>query len=81
MTCFIHAALYNNTSLINTEFQTYFNRLLSIMLFYNHYTKLEDLDNIGDRVLKEYFPSGKLDDNTHSNAVNVIDSIVYLYND
>jgi len=51
------------------------------MLFYNQYTKLEDLDKIGDRVLKEYFPSRRLDDNTHSNAVNVIDSIIYLYND
>ncbi|XP_060878022.1 juvenile hormone esterase-like isoform X1 [Metopolophium dirhodum] len=66
------ASLYNSTSLMYTEFQTYFNRILSIMLFYYQYTRPEDLDEIGERVLKEYFPSGRLDDNTHSNAVNMI---------
>lgn len=45
------------------------------MLFYNQYTRPENLDEIGERVLKEYFPSGRLDDNTHSNAVNVINLI------
>jgi len=45
------------------------------MLFYNQYARPEDLDEIGERVLKEYFPSGRLDDNTHSNAVNVINLI------
>jgi len=49
------------------------------MLFYNQYTRHEDLDEIGDIVLKEYFPSGRLDDNTHLNAVKVIDSIILLY--
>lgn len=29
------------------------------------------MDEIGERVLQEYFPSGSLDDETHSNAVNV----------
>lgn len=42
------------------------------MLFYNQYSKPEDIDEIGERVLKEYFPTEALDDDTHSNAVNVI---------
>jgi len=42
------------------------------MLLYNQYTKLEDVNEIGERVLKKYFPSGSLDDDTHSNAINVI---------
>lgn len=72
------AALYNSTSIVRTDFRTHFNRLLSIMLFYNQYTRLENMNEIGERVLKEYFPSGSLDDNTHSNAVNVICYIKYL---
>lgn len=58
--------------MVNPEFQTDFNRLLSILLFYNQYSEPEDIDEIGKRALNEYFPRGVMDDNTHSNAVNVI---------
>lgn len=66
------AALYNSTSFVRTEFRDDFNRLLSIMLHYNHYTKEEYIDEIGQLVLKEYFPSGTIDDDSHFNAVHVI---------
>lgn len=68
----ILVALYNSTSLEKTEFQTYFNRILSIMLFYNQYSKPEEIDDIGQRALKEYFSTGSMDGDTHSNAVNVM---------
>lgn len=65
------ASLYNNTSLIHPEFETDFNRLISIMLSYNYYTKPEYIDEIGEKVFKKYFPSGSIDDHTHINAVNM----------
>ncbi|XP_025194181.1 esterase E4-like isoform X1 [Melanaphis sacchari] len=65
------ASLYNNTSLIYPEFQTDFNRLISIITFYNYYVKTEYIDEIGEKVFGKYFPSGSIDDHTHSNAVNM----------
>jgi len=41
------------------------------MVGYNYYTEPEKIDEIGDKVLKKYFPSGGMDDHTHVNAVKV----------
>lgn len=65
-------ALYNRTSLVHDEFKAHFNYLFPIMTGYNHYAKLEDIDEIGEKVLKKYFPSGILDHNTHLESVKVI---------
>lgn len=46
------------------------------MLSYNYYTKPEHIDEIGEKVVKMYFPSGEVDDNSHMEAVKV----VYLNN-
>lgn len=40
----------------------YFNRLFSIISNYNYDTKPEHIDEIGNTVLKKYFPSGEIDD-------------------
>lgn len=71
--------MYNCTSIVQTDFQTDFNRLLSVIMFYDQYTIPEDIDEIGQRVLKEYFPSGALDNDTHSNAVNVCITLEYKH--
>lgn len=63
--------MYNNTSLIQPEVRTDFNRLISIMTSYNYYTEPENIDKIGEKVLKKYFPSGGIDDHSHINAVKV----------
>jgi len=73
----IVASLYNNTSLIYPEFQTDFNRLMAIIVNYNYYTKPEYIDEIGEKVLKKYFPSGGIDDHTHINAVNMFTDSVF----
>lgn len=61
--------LYDDTSLRYPEFRTDFNRLISIVLSYQHYAS--DVDEIGARVLREYYPSGKIDDDSHSQTVQV----------
>jgi len=38
---------------------------------YNYYTQLENIDEIGEKVLKKYFPSGGMVDHTHINAIKV----------
>lgn len=53
------------------EFSTYFNRIFSIITFYNHYSKPDKIDEIGEKVLKRYFPSGRIEDNSHMEAVKV----------
>ncbi|XP_060878026.1 esterase FE4-like [Metopolophium dirhodum] len=65
------AAMYNNTSLIHPELRTDFNRLISIMMNYNYYTEPENIDEIGEKVVKKYFPSGGIDDHSHINAVKM----------
>lgn len=57
----------------------HFNRLLSVMMIYDQYTMSKDIDEIGQRILKEYFPSGALDDDTHLNAVNVCITLDHRY--
>lgn len=58
--------------MVYDEFKANFNYLFPIMVGYNHYAKLEDIDEIGEKVLKKYFPSGIMDDNTHRESVKVI---------
>lgn len=65
------SALYNETSVIFPEMHTDFNRLSSILMMYKHVALPEHFDEIGDRILKKYFPSGRLEDNSHLNAVDV----------
>lgn len=72
----VSADLYNETSLEHAEFRTYFNRLFSIMASYNLYTRPELVDGIGEKLLTKYFQSGDINDNTHSNAVDVIRSAI-----
>jgi len=38
---------------------------------YNYYTKPENIDEIGEKVVNKYFPSGGIDDHSHINAVKV----------
>lgn len=53
------------------EFRTDFNRLLSLILQYGHYTRPDDVDKIGEWVSDKYFPSGGLDENSYPNVVDV----------
>jgi len=74
--------MYNDTSLLNPELRKDFNRLTSIMLAYNYYIQPESVDEIGEKVVKKYFPFGGMDDHTHINAVKVgiiINNILITY--
>lgn len=65
--------LYNETSLIHSEFKSDFNYLFSVVAGYNYYAKPERIDEIGEKVLKKYFPSGEIVDNTQVEASKVIE--------
>jgi len=67
----IISALYNDTSLQYPEVNTDFTRLFPNILMFKHLSLPEHWNEISDRLLKKYFPYGKMDDHTHSNAVDV----------
>lgn len=70
--------LYNDTSLRFPEFYTDFSRLNSMVLSYQHFTL--DLDVIRKSILKKYYPSGKIEDHSHLNTVEVIKlKIILIY--
>ncbi|VVC41625.1 Carboxylesterase type B, conserved site,Carboxylesterase, type B,Carboxylesterase type B [Cinara cedri] len=70
------ANLYNETSLLFPELQTDFNRLLGSLLTYKHLSLPEHWDEIGDRIMTKYFPSGKIDD--HLSTVNMLGEGTFL---
>lgn len=65
------AAMYNGTSLVLTEFIPNFNRLMAVVSDYNFFTRPEHIDEIGEKLLKKYFPAERIGDHTHLNAVKV----------
>lgn len=65
------SALFNSTSLKYPDFNTDFNRLVANMLMYKSSSLAEHWDEIGDRIMKMYFPSGRINDHSHSNVVDV----------
>lgn len=65
------SALFNETSLLYPELTTDFSRIMANLLVYKHAALPEDWDDIGKRVLNQYYPSGRIDDNTHLTAVDV----------
>lgn len=68
--------LYNSTSLVHTEFRTYFSRMFSLISCSNHYTKPDEINRIGEEVIKKYFPTGEINDNSHLDAVKVMYLII-----
>lgn len=74
------SALFNDTSLMYPEMNTDFIRVLPNLLSYKHATLPEHLDEVGDRIMKKYFPSGVIGDHMHSNAVDVILHIYIIKN-
>lgn len=70
-------ALYNEISLLYPEFYTNFSRLISIIMSHQYYTL--DLDEIGEKIFKKYFPSGKIEDHSHIQTVEVTVIISKLF--
>lgn len=68
---YIFSALFNDTSLTYPEMNTDFYRILPILLMYKHTTLSEYSDEISHRIMRKYFPSGKIEDQAHLNAVDV----------
>ncbi|XP_050531732.1 juvenile hormone esterase-like [Daktulosphaira vitifoliae] len=71
------ASLYNSTSPLYPELRTDFKNIMPNLLFYKHFAKPEHFDEISNLMLKEYFPTGQVDDHTHSNAVDLIGEGVF----
>lgn len=63
------SALYNETSLLFPEFYTNFSRLISVIMSYQYYTL--DLDKIGEKIFLKYYSSGKIEDYSHIQTVEV----------
>lgn len=66
------SALFNDTSVQYPEIHTDFNKILSILLAYDHHNSVNDVNKIGNEVFRKYFPSGKIEDHSHSKFVEVI---------
>lgn len=73
----IVSALYNDTSLIYPEVQSDFNRIMASILVYDSSALPEHRDEIGKKLMEMYFPSGRMDDHTHKNAVEV--NFTYIF--
>ncbi|XP_050443567.1 uncharacterized protein LOC126847405 [Adelges cooleyi] len=73
----VATSLYNHTSMLYPELESDFNRLLSTMVFFNGYTTLKGVEEIGKRVKDRYFLSGKLEDNSHSQAVEMFGDAIF----
>lgn len=69
---YLFSALFNETNLKHPELNSDFNRLLGSLITYKHVALPEHWDDIANRIMKKYFPSGRIEDNSHSNAVDVI---------
>ncbi|XP_025194178.1 venom carboxylesterase-6-like [Melanaphis sacchari] len=66
------ASLFNETSLRFPELHTDVNRLLPVLLMYKHVSMPEHLDEITNRIMKMYFPSGKIENDSHLDTVKLI---------
>lgn len=64
--------LFNETSLQYPELSTDFNRLLPILLMYKHVSMPKHLDEISNRIIERYFPSGKIENDSHLDTVKMI---------
>ncbi|XP_060847593.1 juvenile hormone esterase-like isoform X1 [Rhopalosiphum padi] len=66
------ASLFNETSLQYPELSTDSNRLLPILLMYKHMSLPKHMDEINNRIIEKYFPSGKIESDSHLDAVKMI---------
>lgn len=76
----LFAALYNCTAMVRPEFRTDFYRLVSLILQYNQYMRLDDTVEIGGRIFQQYFSSGNVGDDSHTNMSSVCISLKRLGN-
>ncbi|XP_050428100.1 juvenile hormone esterase-like [Adelges cooleyi] len=72
------ANMFNSTSLVEQELNTDYSRLMSIVMMYNNFALPKHLVEIGERILKKYYPTGSIDDHTHSNAVEMFGDGAFL---
>ncbi|XP_050531754.1 venom carboxylesterase-6-like isoform X2 [Daktulosphaira vitifoliae] len=68
----IVAPMYNDSSLLYPEFKTDFIKLVSIVLMYKDTALPEDTVTIGEKLLKKYFSSGRVEDQSHLEAVKIL---------
>lgn len=45
--------------------------MVSNLLVYSHLSLPENIDEIGNEIMKMYYPSGKVEDNSHLKTVEV----------
>ncbi|VVC41624.1 Carboxylesterase type B, conserved site,Carboxylesterase, type B,Alpha/Beta hydrolase fold [Cinara cedri] len=69
--------LYNRTSLLYTEFSEDFNRLWPIISGYNFYVTPENIHKIVDKIRKKYYPSGSINDDSHSETVKMFTDSIF----
>lgn len=63
--------MFNETALTHIEFRTHFSRIFSLLMNFSNTMKPDKIDEIGEKVLKRYFPSGNIEDDSHIEAVQV----------
>ncbi|XP_050531743.1 juvenile hormone esterase-like isoform X2 [Daktulosphaira vitifoliae] len=76
----ITSYLYNETSVLYPEFlQDDFKNTISIILSYNKYALPENVNDIGQRLLKKYYPREKMEDHTHFNTAEMMTDGAHLH--
>ncbi|XP_050539459.1 juvenile hormone esterase-like isoform X2 [Daktulosphaira vitifoliae] len=75
----IVASLYNKTDLLFPELDQNFTNLIAMMTFYEDYSTLPSIKEIGIKLLKEYFPSGRISGATHLNSVKLFTDAIFTY--
>ncbi|XP_050531758.1 esterase E4-like isoform X3 [Daktulosphaira vitifoliae] len=75
----IVSSLYNDTSLKYPEFNKNFNRLLPLVLGYDGLVTQDNIEDIGKRVMKHYFPSNNVNDGSHFNAIKMFGDGGFVY--
>ncbi|VVC43776.1 Carboxylesterase type B, conserved site,Carboxylesterase, type B,Carboxylesterase type B [Cinara cedri] len=68
--------MYNATDLVYTELKDNFNYYFSSMIQYKYTTKSSDIQFIGDKIFKRYFPDGTL--RNVSNAIKATTGGLFL---
>lgn len=63
--------MYNATHLVYTELKEDFNYFFPSVIMYKCTCKLSDIQFIGDKVFKQYFPDGTLNDPMDAVKVNL----------
>lgn len=63
----------NNANFIDFRLKDNFNEYISSLLYYKYTTKFSDLQTVGNKIMKRYFPDGNFD-----NSLDAVDVCIFV---